>query len=108
MKSRSNPQQIFSDINGKRDLVVLVYTMSRIKNEKTEEVRRFHEVPPLGLFFMSREKLGFCLIRRHGCLRNSESHDATSSPQSTVSTLEEEGGLGGGPKGNLQFDACSY
>lgn len=100
----SNPQEIISDINGKHDLVVLMYT----KNEKTEEVKRFHEVPLLGLFFMSLEKLGFCLIRRHGCPRNSESHDAASSPQSTVSTLEEEGGLGGGPKGNLQFDASSY
>lgn len=47
-------------------------------------------VPSLGFFFMSLVKSGFCLIRRHGCVRKCESHDAASSPQSTVSTLEEE------------------
>lgn len=63
-------------------------------------------VPPLGLFFMSRETLGFCLIRRHDCPRKSESHVAASSPQSTVSTLGEGGGLGcGHPEGNLHLDA---
>lgn len=44
-------------------------------------------VPPLSLFFPSRVKSGLCLIRRHGCPRKSESHDAASSPQSTASTL---------------------
>lgn len=49
--------------------------------------------PPKDLFFVPRVKLGFCLIRRHGCPRNSENQDAASSPQSTVSTLGEGEGI---------------
>lgn len=67
-------------------------SMNKSKPGREENVPLL--VPPLGLFFMSRVKSGFCLIRRHGCPRKPESHDAASSPQSTVSTLEEEEGLG--------------
>lgn len=83
----------------KRGPVLLMCSLCKV-GEKLKSV------PPLGLFFMSRETLGFCLIRRHDCPRKSESHDAASSPQSTVSTLGEGGGLGcGHPKGNLHLDA---
>lgn len=68
---------------------------SSMKNSKPSREENVPlQVPPSGLFFMSRVKSGLCLIRRHGCPRKPESHDAASSPQSTVSTLEEEEGLG--------------
>lgn len=57
---------------------------------EVDHVPLFGCVPSLGFFFMPRIKSGFCLIRRHGCLRKCESQAAASSPQSTVSTLEEE------------------
>lgn len=84
---------VYCSIIRKCALALLIYSMSRGGEMRIR-------VPPLSLFFMSREKLGFCLIRRHGCPRKSESHDAASSPQSTVSTLGEGGGLGSGdPRG---------
>lgn len=77
---------------------------SRAKTREPDTTgKMFIQIPPPGLFFMSRVESGLCLIRRHGCPRKFESHDAASSPQSTVSTLGEGGGLySGDPEGNLQ------
>lgn len=80
--------------------------VNRERRSKTGEMLVL--VPSLGLFFISRVKSGLCFIRRHGCPRKSESHDAASSPQSTVSTLGEGGRLySGDPRGkSTEFWCC--